>query len=107
MVGLGFGDEGKGATVDRLVRDAGHGGLQLVVRFSGGHQAGHTVVHEDGRRHVFSQVGAGALRDAGTLWSRHCTFDPSGFAREHAALCAMGGGAAGVRRPEGPDRHAV
>ena len=57
-VGLGFGDEGKGATVDYLTRalDA-----DLVVRYSGGSQAGHNVELPDGRRHTFAQFGAGTL----------------------------------------------
>lgn len=57
-VGLGFGDEGKGATVDFLVRERS---ADLVVRYSGGAQAGHHVVLPDGRRHTFSQFGAGTL----------------------------------------------
>lgn len=58
VVDLGFGDAGKGATVDFLVRDRGAG---LVVRYHGGGQAGHRVVAPDGRAHVFSQVGSGTF----------------------------------------------
>src|SRR5438046_9129144 len=61
-VGLGFGDEGKGATVDYLTR---HYEADLVVRYCGGSQAGHNVQLPDGRRHTFSQFGAGTL--AGTV----------------------------------------
>jgi adenylosuccinate synthase len=57
-VGLGFGDEGKGATVDFLARELA---ADLVVRYSGGAQAGHNVVLDDGRRHTFAQFGAGTL----------------------------------------------
>ena len=57
-VGLGFGDEGKGATVDFLARRFE---ADLVVRYSGGSQAGHNVVLPDGRRHTFAQFGAGTL----------------------------------------------
>ena len=55
-VGLGFGDEGKGATVDFLTRQYR---ADLVVRYCGGANAGHTVrigteicpqVHHLGRR---------------------------------------------------------
>src|SRR5215472_8223796 len=60
-VGLGFGDEGKGATVDYLTR---HFGADLVVRYCGGSQAGHNVQLPDGRRHTFSQFGAGTLAGA-------------------------------------------
>jgi hypothetical protein len=51
VVGLGFGDEGKGAVVDALVRERK---ASLVVRYNGGAQAGHNVVDHDqdgGRRH--------------------------------------------------------
>jgi adenylosuccinate synthase len=61
--GLGFGDEGKGATVDFLARELS---ADLVVRYCGGSQAGHNVVLPDGRRHVFSQFGAGTLAGAAT-----------------------------------------
>ncbi len=53
-VGLGFGDEGKGATVDYLTRQLE---ADLVVRYCGGSQAGHNVQLPDGRRHTFSQFG--------------------------------------------------
>lgn len=55
---LGFGDAGKGATVDFLVRERA---ADLVVRFNGGAQAGHTVVLPDRRRHTFAQFGAGTF----------------------------------------------
>jgi adenylosuccinate synthase len=58
VVDLGFGDAGKGATVDALVR---HTGARLVVRFNGGAQAGHNVVTSDGRHHTFSQFCSGSF----------------------------------------------
>lgn len=39
IVGIQWGDEGKGKIVDRLAKD-----YQLVVRYQGGHNAGHTIV---------------------------------------------------------------
>ncbi|MEM8583487.1 MAG: adenylosuccinate synthetase [Bacteroidota bacterium] len=87
VIGLGFGDEGKGMLTDYLCRKAER---PLVVRFSGGHQAGHTVASPDGRLHVFSNFGAGTLASAPTFWSRYCTFHPIGYANELAALEAMG-----------------
>ena len=87
IIGLGYGDEGKGATTDALVRESRR---PLVVRFSGGHQAGHTVVGEDGRPHVFSNFGAGTLAGAATFWSRYCTFHPVGYANERLALADRG-----------------
>ena len=72
VIGAGWGDEGKGATVDRLVR----GPDDVVVRFNGGAQAGHTVFAPDGRRHVFHHVGSGAFHGAATYLSRHVVSKP-------------------------------
>lgn len=87
VLGLGFGDEGKGVVSDWLCRQAER---PLVVRFSGGHQAGHTVVAASGRSHVFSNFGAGTLAGAPTFWSRYCTFYPIGVANEYRALVGLG-----------------
>ncbi len=43
LVGAQFGDEGKGKVVDYLAAD-----MDMVVRFQGGDNAGHTVVNEHG-----------------------------------------------------------
>lgn len=43
VVGAQFGDEGKGKMVDWLAKDA-----DMVVRFQGGDNAGHTVINEHG-----------------------------------------------------------
>ncbi len=58
VVGLGFGDEGKGTTVDFLARQHSR---PLIVKFTGSHQAAHNVVDERGRAFCFSQFGAGML----------------------------------------------
>ena len=86
-LGLGWGDEGKGITTDYLSQ---HGKNSLVIRFSGGHQAGHTVVTEDGTRHVFSTFGAGTLSGIPTYWSSYCTFLPSTVLKEYKALVEKG-----------------
>jgi adenylosuccinate synthase len=83
VIGLGFGDEGKGLTTDYLCRTHEN---PLVIRFNGGQQAGHTVVKEDGSRHVFSNFGAGTLRGTPTFWSRFCTFAPTNLLKEYEAL---------------------
>ncbi len=82
VVGLGFGDEGKGLTTSFLCSQTEN---PLVVRFNGGHQAGHTVVYE-GKRHVFSGFGSGSLQGAATYWSSFCTFYPCSFLREYNLL---------------------
>lgn len=58
VVGLGFGDCGKGRFIDELTR---RWQAHTVVRFNGGAQAGHNVVLPDGRHHTFSQFGAGSF----------------------------------------------
>lgn len=83
IIGLGYGDEGKGLTTDYLSRQYAK---TLIVRFSGGHQAGHTVVTPEGKRHVFSSIGSGALYGAPTYWSRFCTFYPIAFCNEYTVL---------------------
>lgn len=44
VVGANWGDEGKGRMVDYFARDA-----DFVVRYQGGHNAGHTVINEYGK----------------------------------------------------------
>lgn len=58
LLGLGFGDCGKGLFTDFLCRQWN---AHTVVRFNGGAQAGHNVVLPDGRHHTFSQFGAGTF----------------------------------------------
>ena len=83
VIGLGFGDEGKGLTTDYLCL---HHPDALVVRFSGGHNAGHTVALPDGQRHVFSSFGSGTFRGNASYWSSYCTLYPSALLVEYAAL---------------------
>lgn len=86
VLGLGFGDEGKGLTTSYLVSQSNWSPNKiLVTRFQGGHQAGHTVVHE-GRRHVFSSFGSGTLQGCDTYWTKHCTFYPIAFLNERTDL---------------------
>ncbi|RMD78033.1 MAG: adenylosuccinate synthase [Gammaproteobacteria bacterium] len=56
VVGTQWGDEGKGKVVDLLTERA-----QAVVRFQGGHNAGHTLVI-DGRKTVLHLIPSGILR---------------------------------------------
>jgi len=79
VIGLGFGDEGKGLTVNSLCKDVKN---PLVIRYNGGHQAGHTVTMDDGESHIFSNFGSGSWQGAETYWSKYCTFDPVGVQRE-------------------------
>ena len=86
-VGLGFGDEGKGATVDFLTRDLA---ADLVVRYSGGAQAGHNVELADGRRHTFAQFGAGTLAGARTWLGPRVIVSPAALVAEADHLRSLG-----------------
>ena len=56
VLGSQWGDEGKGKIVDLLTDQA-----NLVVRFQGGHNAGHTLVI-DGKKTVLHLIPSGILR---------------------------------------------
>ena len=86
VIGMGYGDEGKGVLVNSLCKDADK---PIVVRFSGGHQVGHTVVYNE-KRHVFSNFGSGSLRGVDTFWSENCTVNPMSVLKEGLALKTMG-----------------
>lgn len=83
VIDIGFGDSGKGAQVDRLCSYLNN---PLVIRYSGGQQAAHTVMRDKDTYHVFSNFGSGTLRYVPTYWSRYCTFDPVGTINEYEVL---------------------
>jgi len=56
VIGTHWGDEGKGKVVDLLTEDA-----KAVVRFQGGHNAGHTLV-VNGEKTVLHLIPSGILR---------------------------------------------
>ncbi|MCV9927742.1 adenylosuccinate synthetase [Flavobacterium sp. LS1R49] len=87
VIGLGFGDEGKGITTDFLSHQNPE---SIVVRFSGGQQAAHTVMIE-GQKHVHSSFASGALRGLPSYFSEHCTIHPSFLLNEREELKAKGG----------------
>ncbi len=82
VIGLGFGDEGKGITTDFLCNEYPEA---MVVRFSGGQQAAHTVMYE-GKKHVHSSFCSGALRGLPSFFSEHCTIYPSFLYNEQKEL---------------------
>ncbi len=57
VLGTQWGDEGKGKIVDLLTEHATH-----VVRYQGGHNAGHTLVI-DGKKTVLHLIPSGIMRD--------------------------------------------
>lgn len=57
ITGVNWGDEGKGRMVDLLSRD-----YEIVVRYQGGNNAGHTVVNEKGK-FILNLLPSGVLRE--------------------------------------------
>ena len=57
IVGLQWGDEGKGKVIDYLCKDS-----DIIARFQGGNNAGHTVVI-NGEKFVFHLIPSGILRE--------------------------------------------
>ncbi len=86
VIGAHFGDEGKGLATDYFCAAAGE--QAVAVRFSGGAQAGHTVVTPAGQRHVFHHIGAGTLAGAATFLSRFFIVNPLLWADERAVFPA-------------------
>ena len=76
IVGINWGDEGKGRMVDLVTQD-----YDVVVRYQGGGNAGHTVVNERGkfalhllpsgifREGVVNVLGNGVALDCESLWT--------------------------------------
>lgn len=88
LLGLGFGDCGKGVFTDALCR---RWPVHTVVRFNGGAQAGHNVVLADGRHHTFSQFAAGTfLPGVATVLAYPVVVHPSALLVEHRRLQALG-----------------
>ncbi|MEA5143126.1 MAG: adenylosuccinate synthase [Oscillibacter sp.] len=75
IVGINWGDEGKGRMVDLIARD-----YDVVVRYQGGSNAGHTVVNEYGKfalhlipsgifsKGVINVLGNGVVVNPESLW---------------------------------------
>ena len=83
VLGLGFGDEGKGLVTDFLCRQSFS--RKIVVRFSGGQQCGHNVVIGD-KSHVHSNFSSGTLRGLDSYFSEHCTIYPITIRNEAEVL---------------------
>jgi adenylosuccinate synthase len=77
VVGLQWGDEGKGKIVDYLAKD-----FDIDVRFQGGSNAGHTV-HFEGKKYIFHLIPCGVLHKkvVGVIGAG-CVFDPEVFFNE-------------------------
>jgi len=85
IVGAQWGDEGKGKIVDLLTSE-----VDMVVRFQGGNNAGHTVI-VDGKKYVLHVVPSGILHPGKMcIIGNGVVLDPAGFFEEIDALAALG-----------------
>ena len=86
IVGINWGDEGKGRMVDLLTQD-----YDIVIRYQGGGNAGHTVENEHGkfalhllpsgifRPGVMNILGNGVAVDLENLWDEMTTVMDQGI----------------------------
>ena len=85
VLGTQWGDEGKGKIVDLLTDQD-----SVVVRFQGGHNAGHTLVI-DGKKTVLHLIPSGILRDNVTcLIGNGVVLSPEALLKEMAELKEQG-----------------
>ena len=85
VVGAQWGDEGKGKIVDWLSEQA-----DIVVRFQGGHNAGHTLVI-NGITYKLALLPSGVLRPSKlAVIGNGVVFDPQAFLDEVAKLKGQG-----------------
>lgn len=88
VIDLGFGDSGKGAAIDSLSIGADK---PVGIRFSGGHQCGHTVYLDKDTSHIHAIYSSVALRGAPTYVTDHCTFYLPTLIQEAEELTRKGG----------------
>lgn len=84
VIGAQWGDEGKGKIVDWLAERA-----DVVVRFQGGHNAGHTLVVGN-QTYKLSLLPSGIVRGTLSVIGNGVVFDPWHFREEVAKLQGQG-----------------
>ena len=85
VIGLQYGDEGKGKITDDLARQT-----DWVIRFNGGNNAGHTL-WLDGRKLVTHSIPSGVLsQHAKNFIGAGCVIDPVAIVKELEELSTAG-----------------
>ncbi len=85
VVGAQWGDEGKGRIIDYLAQEA-----DVVIRFQGGDNAGHTVVNEFGK-HALHLIPSGIFNPRTiNIIGSGCVVNPQALLREMESLRAAG-----------------
>jgi len=90
IVGAQWGDEGKGKIVDLLAQDS-----DLVCRYNGGPNAGHTIV-ANGETFKLRHMPSGILRGKECVIGAGCVVDPAVFVEELDDLESRGVSTAGL-----------
>jgi adenylosuccinate synthase len=102
VVGTQWGDEGKGKIVDLLTEYA-----DVIVRFQGGNNAGHTLV-VDGEQFIFHLIPSGILNnDKLCLIGNGIVIDPSIFIQELEGLASRGRPVTTDRLRLSPNAHLI
>ena len=102
VIGAQWGDEGKGKIVDLL-----SGEVDMVVRFQGGNNAGHTVI-VDGERYVLHVIPSGILHHGKVcVIGNGVVLDPETFLEEVDALAAKGIDVSPERLMISPKAHLI
>ena len=87
VIGLNYGDEGKGQVVDYFSNEAALSGDDVLnILTNGSSQRGHTVELPNGRRHVFHHFGSGTFAGADTYFPKQFMVNPIIFNQEYDEL---------------------
>ena len=81
VIGLQWGDEGKGKIVDFLSEK-----FDLVARYQGGNNAGHTVIVED-VTYKLNLIPSGVIRGKVCFLGQGIVLDPDHFLKEYKQIC--------------------
>ncbi|MFW6286997.1 MAG: adenylosuccinate synthase, partial [Candidatus Sumerlaeota bacterium] len=85
IIGTQWGDEGKGKIVDIIARQA-----DVVARYQGGNNAGHTVVHGD-KQYILHLIPSGILHEnCKCLIGNGVVVDPEALEKEIQELADLG-----------------
>ncbi|WP_297227106.1 adenylosuccinate synthase [uncultured Desulfovibrio sp.] len=102
IIGAQWGDEGKGKIVDMLSAES-----DLIVRFQGGNNAGHTI-KVDSKETILHLIPSGILHEGKTcLIGNGVVLDPEVFLKEVDALSAKGIDVSPARLGISPKTHLI
>ena len=88
LLGLQYGDEGKGKIVD-LISNRTLAPYKIVARFAGGNNAGHTITF-NGKKHILHLIPSGIFHDCMNVIGNGCVIDPISLIQEIEKLEELG-----------------